>query len=171
MCLKILDISISCCAAAKKPHFQCIFLKKSIFERNSGIQSWVAWLRFLTVDIPKWKLSNFSAILNLHEINCSWFAILTILEALNFDFLGILHLKMSKIPKNSKFKAGQMVKMAVFGPSTWSKLISHKIWEQKYSEISTFWFPIRLPRSVCTDQETTSFRVIMKHPWDSFFFL
>ena len=115
MCLKILDISISCCAAAKKPHFQCIFLKKSIFERNSGIQSWVAWLRFLTVDIPKWKLSNFSAILNLHEINCSWFAILTILEALNFDFLGILHLKMSKIPKNSKFRADKVVKMAIFG--------------------------------------------------------
>ena len=32
-------------------------------------------------------------------------------------FIKISGLKMSKIPKNSKFKAAQMVKMAVFGAS------------------------------------------------------
>ena len=42
-------------------------------------------------------------------------AISTILEALNLDFKGISHLKMLKIAKNSKFRAAEMVKMAVFG--------------------------------------------------------
>ena len=43
-------------------------------------------------------------------------AILTILEALNVDFLGkISHFKVSKIPKIAKFRASKMVKTAVFG--------------------------------------------------------
>ena len=36
-------------------------------------------------------------------------------------------LKMSKIPKNSKFKATEMVKMAVFGDSKRPKVISGRI--------------------------------------------
>ena len=40
--------------------------------------------------------------------------VLTVLEGLNFQFFGISHLKMSKVPKNSKFRAVEMVKTAVF---------------------------------------------------------
>ena len=68
-------------------------------------------------------------------------AILTILKALNFNFLGISHLKMSKNPKNSKIRAAQMFKMAVF----------NFLWVQNGRNILKFThcvFPIRLPRSV-----------------------
>ena len=43
--------------------------------------------------------------------------VLTILEGLNIEFMGISHLKMSKFPKNLKFTAAQMIKTAVFGAS------------------------------------------------------
>ena len=43
-------------------------------------------------------------------------------------FGKISHLKMSKVPKNSKFRAAQMVNMAVFGASKLPKLNSCKIW-------------------------------------------
>jgi len=43
--------------------------------------------------------------------------ILVILEALNFQFLGISHFEMSKTSKNSKLRAAQMGKMAVLGAS------------------------------------------------------
>ena len=36
------------------------------------------------------------------------------MAALNFDFLGISYLKTSEIYKNAEFKAGKMVKMALF---------------------------------------------------------
>ena len=53
-------------------------------------------------------------------------AVLTIFEALNFDFGKISHLKMSKVPKNVKFRAAEMVKMAVFGALKLQKLNSRK---------------------------------------------
>jgi len=43
--------------------------------------------------------------------------ILIILEALNFQFFGISHFKMSKISKNSELRAAQIGKMAIFGAS------------------------------------------------------
>ena len=45
-----------------------------------------------------------------------------------YIFGKMSHLKMLKFPKNSKFRATQMVKMAVFGATKWSDLISRKIW-------------------------------------------
>ena len=53
----------------------------------------------------------------LFDFTRSKTAVLTILEALNFDFRKILHLKMSKVPKNSKIRAAQMAKKAVFRAS------------------------------------------------------
>ena len=63
-----------------------------------------------------WNFRNFPATLILREINFADFqrVFLTISEVLNFDSLGIAHLKMSKIPKNSKFGVAQMIKMAVY---------------------------------------------------------
>ena len=77
--------------------------------------------------------------------------VLTILKTLKLIFGKISHLEMSKIPKNSKFKIAQMVKMAVFGASKWPKLISRKVWMAKNSEISTI--PIRLPGLYLTQQQ------------------
>ena len=53
--------------------------------------------------------------------------ILTILEALNFDFFGkISHWNVSTIPKNSKFRAAQIVQMTVFDFTqnlSWEKIL------------------------------------------------
>ena len=46
---------------------------------------------------------------------------MTILKALNFDFKENSHLKMSEIAKNAKFRAADMVKMAVLGTFSMSK--------------------------------------------------
>ena len=62
-------------------------------------------------------------------------AILTILEALNVDFWNNFTLSMSKIPKNSKFRAAKMVKMTIFGSS--------KSEWQKNTDISTLCLEIR----------------------------
>ena len=48
--------------------------------------------------------------------------VLTILQALNFDFWKNLTLEMSKVPKNSIFKAAQLVQMAVFGGFKMTKI-------------------------------------------------
>ena len=48
-------------------------------------------------------------------------------------FGKISHLKMSKVPRNSKLRVAQMVKMAVFGASKWPKLVSRKIWVAELS--------------------------------------
>ena len=64
----------------------------------------------------------------LADFRMSKTVVLTILEGLKFELLGISHLKMSKVSKNSKFRAAQMLKMAVFGASKWHKLISRKTW-------------------------------------------
>ena len=44
---------------------------------------------------------------------------------MNFDLLGISHMKVSKFPK---FRAVQMVKMVVVWDSKWPKLFSRKNW-------------------------------------------
>ena len=44
-------------------------------------------------------------------------AVLTILKALNFEFMKNLTLENIKIPTDSRFIVAQMVKMAVFGAS------------------------------------------------------
>ena len=54
-------------------------------------------------------------------------AVLNILEALNFDISEITHLKMLKIPKNSKFRAAKTV-TKVFRGLKMTKLISHNFW-------------------------------------------
>ena len=76
-----------------------------------GQDNWEFWL---------WKFSNFPAILILREISFDWFQKVKNChlnnfggEALNFDFWKNSSLKMSKIPKNSEFRAAQMVKKAV----------------------------------------------------------
>ena len=46
---------------------------------------------------------------------------------MNFDFGKMSHLKVSKLPKNAKFRAAQMVKMALFGAFKHPKKISRKI--------------------------------------------
>ena len=51
----------------------------------------------------------------LAEFRASKIVVLTILKALNLDFLAISRLKMSKTSTNSKLKAAQMVKIAVLG--------------------------------------------------------
>ena len=73
------------------------------------------------MDVPQCgNLAIFQPLIS-REINFDLFqkvktAVLTILEALNFDFFGkISHWNVSTIPKNSKFRAAQLVKMAVFG--------------------------------------------------------
>jgi len=45
---------------------------------------------------------------------------------------------MSKVAKNSKFRAAQMVQMAVFGASKWPKLISRKIWNMPNKAAQVF---------------------------------
>ena len=75
---------------------------------------------------------------------------LTILEALNFDFWKYFTLGFSKILKNWKSRAVQMVKMGVFRASKWPKLISRKIWVAKKIRFPhrVSHFPIRLAWSV-----------------------
>ena len=74
-------------------------------------------------------MSNFAATLILREINFrrSNNPILTFLEALHFDDLGISSLKMTKLSKDLKFRAAKMVKMAVFDILKLQSLISRKI--------------------------------------------
>ena len=62
-----------------------------------------------------WKFGNFPATLILREISRSKTAILSILEALTYEFWEFLHVKVSKISKSSKFRADNVVKMTVFG--------------------------------------------------------
>ena len=63
-----------------------------------------------------WKFSHFPATLILRDnhFGCFYMVKNCLPEALNFDLLEISHLKMSKIPKNQKFRAA---KMAGFLPS------------------------------------------------------
>ena len=79
------------------------------------------------------KFHDFCIIQNLREINFedSWSAksaILTHLEALNFDFYEFLHFLRDEFTKWKKFKAPKIAKMAVFALLKSTKLISRKIW-------------------------------------------
>jgi len=70
------------------------------------------------VNIPQWPFSNFPATMFyvksiLADFRRSKAVISTILEALNFDFFEISYSIKSKVSKNSKLRAVQMVKMAV----------------------------------------------------------
>ena len=63
-----------------------------------------------------WKFQDFSAIQILREINLGHFeapktAGLTILAAMNFEFLGTFDIFKCEISKNSKFKPSKIVKM------------------------------------------------------------
>ena len=61
------------------------------------------------------------------------------MENFEFWFLEkILHLKMSKVPKNSKFSAAQMVKMAVQNDQNWLHLKSEWL---KNPESSRLYIP------------------------------
>ena len=66
-----------------------------------------------------WKFLDFSAFQKLYEVNFGHFeapktAILTILAALNFEFLDIFDIFMCEFVKKSEFKASKMVRMALF---------------------------------------------------------
>ena len=54
--------------------------------------------------------------------------VLTVFEALNFDFWKKFTLINFQMSENLKFRAAQMVKFTDFGASKWPKLISLKIW-------------------------------------------
>ena len=78
----------------------------------------------------KWILAHFRR---------SKSVILAILEALNFDFLVVSHLKMSKTAKNSKFIAAEMFKMAVLGSSkdqNWFHVKSKWQWNLQLSHVA-----------------------------------
>ena len=104
------------------------------------LQTWAAELGILTVDNPQCR--NLAIFLPL------WFYVKSILvdfkrtkksrfnnfEGFEFWFLEKFPTwKCQKFPKNSKFIAAQMVKMAVFGGSKWPKLISRKFWVAEIS--------------------------------------
>ena len=79
-----------------------------------------------------WKFHEFSITQILREINCRDFksvklAILTHLEALNFDFYGFLHFLKLKMTKLTEFRAPKMAKKAVLELLDSQKLISRKI--------------------------------------------
>ena len=100
------------------------------------------------------KSSNFPATLILFKINFGWFSegkscYFNIFEGFQFWFLKISHLKISKIPKNLKFSAAQMVKIGSF----WSFKLTQIDFTQNLSgrailKFQHSVFPIRLPRSV-----------------------
>ena len=81
-----------------------------------------------------WKFQKFSVTNILREINFGWFQKVKNCHFNDFEgfefsfFFGISLLKMSEISKKSKFRASQMVKMAIIGALKWPKLISRKIW-------------------------------------------
>ena len=80
-----------------------------------------------------WKFQHFSVTQILREINFedSWSAksaILTHLEALNFEFLYFLHFLKAEIYQMNKIHSPKMAKTAVFALLEFTKLISRKIW-------------------------------------------
>ena len=80
-----------------------------------------------------WKFHDFSITLILREINL-WnsrnakTAILSHLQALNFDFYNFCTFWRLIFTQSTKFAAPKMAKMAVFTLLESEKLISHKIW-------------------------------------------
>ena len=99
-----------------------------------------------------WKFINFTATLNyvksiLTDLGIAKTAIMTILKALIFHFWGNSHFQMSKMFKNSKFRAAKMAKMPVLEAKIdfTQDLRGSKILKFPHSE-----HPISLPRSVQT---------------------
>ena len=79
-----------------------------------------------------WKLQNFSVTLILREINfgdskSAKYAILSQLEALNFDFYDFVHFLKVENYQINKMRAFEIAKMAVFLLPQSLKLISRKI--------------------------------------------
>ena len=79
-----------------------------------------------------WKFHNFSITQTLREINfedsrSAKFAILTHLEALNFDFYEVLHFLKAEICQKIKCRTSGTAKMAAIECPHFSKLISRKI--------------------------------------------
>ena len=79
-----------------------------------------------------WKFHDFAATHILREINfwdsrSAKSAILTHLEALNFDFHGFLHFLKAEIYQMNKSRALKMAKMAVLHFLKSPKLVSRKI--------------------------------------------
>ena len=68
---------------------------------------------YLAIVLPLW----FHVKSIIADFRMSKTANKTILEALNFDIWKFFTLEMSKISKNLKFRATQMVKIVVFGHS------------------------------------------------------
>ena len=65
--------------------------------------------------------------INLWDSRSVKSAILTQLEALNFDFYELLHSLKAEILHISKFRAPKMTKMAILQLLNSQKLVSHKI--------------------------------------------
>ena len=79
-----------------------------------------------------WKFQFFSVSQVLCEIKVNDFrgpknAILTHLEALDFDFHEFVHFQKAEIYLNQKFRAPKIVKIALFAILHSPKLISRKI--------------------------------------------
>ena len=95
-----------------------------------GQLNWEFWL---WMEIP--QCGNLAIFLGLWfhvktilaDFRRSIIAVLTILEALNFDSWKNFTLDNVKITKNSNLRTAQIVKMAVFGAPKWPKLILHEI--------------------------------------------
>ena len=90
------------------------------------------------------KISNFTATHTLREINFGWFqkvknCHLNKFGGFEFWFLGISHLKMSKFPKNSNFRAAELVKLVVYEAPKWPNWFHIKNEWRKNPEISTLW--------------------------------
>ena len=79
-----------------------------------------------------WKFHDFSITQILREINfgdskSAKSAILTHLEALNYDFIEFLHFWEAEIDQNNKFRAPKIAKKGSFKTYRIPKLISRKI--------------------------------------------
>ena len=79
-----------------------------------------------------WKCKKFSIIQILREINSNDFqvgktAIFTFLQKWNFHSRAILHFHKAEIYQKSKFRASEIVKMAILKDQNVPKMISRKI--------------------------------------------
>ena len=134
----------------------CAYIRVCRWQRSITCKIWVFWLStrwYTLIQSPK-SIDLDSLIGNSAILLSLWFyvksilatAVLTILEALSFEFWKKLHLKMLKVPKNYHFRAAWMVKMVDFEPLKSPKLISQS--GQKILQIQHCVFPIGLARSV-----------------------
>ena len=114
-------------------------LKKKNQIKNFYRPGQLNWKFWLWMEIP--QCGNLAIFLGLWfhvktilaDFRRSIIAVLTILEALNFDSWKNFTLDNVKITKNSNLRTAQIVKMAVFGAPKWPKLILHEIWVSEKS--------------------------------------